>query len=164
MNKSYAFLKSVLAGYGLVGLDIVGARKIDDESFVKKQYELFDKNYKRFLRHIATHHVRDLQNMKVIREDIVNMIDGVMPENATLIFKILPEYGGEANEHNILLMPLHPYNDYLIDFFNQQLSLNHCELPDEYYGIKYEKLVFYPNYFLRAGTGGAIPERIENER
>ncbi len=162
MKLDYDFWKTKLTSFNLNGLDLVRVKLIDDSRKITEQYKIFEQNRERFIKYVAKNNVKDLQIMKILRTDIVKMHDGIMPENAVLIFKILPEYGGEANESNILFMPLHPYNDSLIQFFHMQMKECHWQFPEVFYALKYEKTVFYPNFFLKSIASSSRPERIEN--
>jgi len=117
-----------------------------------------------FLKHVGHHCIQECFQIKLMREQILKLQDGIQPENTTIMFKIPPEYGGQLELDNLFLIQTHPHADTLYSFLQTQFQADHDShthkvIGEKSYPLPQTLFAFTPqgNVFIPALMGMVSP-------
>ncbi len=79
-------------------------------------YPLYKKERRLFLQSL-TDSIEELANLNLERNDILNIINGKLPENLSIRFRVPIMYGGDISKDNMFLLPTNPFNLIIDRFF-----------------------------------------------
>lgn len=146
----------------------------DNLSKCEKLYNDFFKISKKLMQFVYYNNFDDLIGANFSNESIMQMYDGVVPENIDIYLKVPFEYGGTLDFSNMFLVKKRPFKELIDNFIDEQvLSFNKeqknfnmkngYQYPTELYVCNPKGIVFLPALKGFAGAGGNTSADIMTE-